>query len=153
MRENTNKKDCCRFHELPFSAGPEGRVGPGINQECIMRLTTLVRLLIGALILFVLVDIINPSKRGVGFFAHLMAGLFAYYFVSTSLRESVKSVVKGGGFGLIGDIIVGIVGSIIAGFLFPRLGISLGGGFIGAVISSAIGAIILLAIIKLIKRA
>ena len=54
-------------------------------------------------------------------------------------------VVKGGGFGLIGDIIVGI--------LFPHLGISLGGGFIGAVIASAIGAIILLVIIKLIRRA
>src|SRR6476659_724619 len=46
---------------------------------------------------FVLVDIINPSRRGMGFFAHLMAGLFAYYFVSNSLREGVKSVVKGGG--------------------------------------------------------
>jgi ABC-type polysaccharide/polyol phosphate export permease len=46
---------------------------------------------------FVLVDIINPSRRGTAFFAHLMAGLFAYYFVSNSLREGVKSVVKGGG--------------------------------------------------------
>jgi len=46
---------------------------------------------------FVLVDIINPSRRGWGFFAHLMAGLFAYYFVSNSMREGVKSVVKGGG--------------------------------------------------------
>jgi teichoic acid transport system permease protein len=45
---------------------------------------------------FVLVDIIRPSSRGWVFFAHLMAGLFAYYFVSNSLRESVKSVVKGG---------------------------------------------------------
>jgi teichoic acid transport system permease protein len=45
---------------------------------------------------FVLVDIIRPSSRGLDFFAHLMAGLFAYYFVSNSLREAVKSVVKGG---------------------------------------------------------
>src|SRR5438045_2851677 len=36
---------------------------------------------------FVLVDIIRPNTRGWGFFAHLMAGLFAYYFVSNSLRE------------------------------------------------------------------
>ena len=62
-------------------------------------------------------------------------------------------IVKGGGFGLIGDIIVGIVGAVIAGFLFPRLGISFGGEFIGAVISSTIGAIILLVILKLVKRA
>jgi uncharacterized membrane protein YeaQ/YmgE (transglycosylase-associated protein family) len=62
-------------------------------------------------------------------------------------------IVKGGGFGLIGDIIVGIVGAIIAGFLFPALGMELGGGWIGAIISSTIGAIILLVIIRLIKRA
>jgi uncharacterized membrane protein YeaQ/YmgE (transglycosylase-associated protein family) len=62
-------------------------------------------------------------------------------------------IVKGGGFGLIGDIIVGIVGAVIAGFLFPRIGISFGGEFIGAIISSTIGAIILLVILKLVKRA
>lgn len=62
-------------------------------------------------------------------------------------------LVKGGGFGLIGDIIVGIVGSLIAGWLFPRLGFSLGAGIIGQIISAAIGAIILLVIIKLVKRA
>jgi teichoic acid transport system permease protein len=45
---------------------------------------------------FVLVDIIVPESRGVKFFAHLMAGLFAYYFVSNAMREGVKSVVKGG---------------------------------------------------------
>ena len=39
-------------------------------------------------------------------------------------------VVKGGGFGLIGDIIVGIIGAVIAGWLLPRLGIFIGGGFI-----------------------
>jgi teichoic acid transport system permease protein len=46
---------------------------------------------------FVLVDIIARSSRGLDFFAHLMAGLFAYYFVSNSLREGVKSVTKSGG--------------------------------------------------------
>ena len=62
-------------------------------------------------------------------------------------------LVKGGGFGLIGDIIVGIVGSLIAGWLFPRLGFSLGAGIVGQIISAAIGAIILLVVIKLVKRA
>ena len=61
--------------------------------------------------------------------------------------------VKGGGFGLIGDIIVGIVGALIAGWLFPQLGISLGAGILGAIISATIGAVILLVIIRLIKRA
>jgi teichoic acid transport system permease protein len=45
---------------------------------------------------FVLVDIIRANSRGLDFFAHLMAGLFAYYYVSNSLREGVRSVVKGG---------------------------------------------------------
>ncbi|MEP6828081.1 MAG: GlsB/YeaQ/YmgE family stress response membrane protein [Aestuariivirga sp.] len=61
-------------------------------------------------------------------------------------------LVKGGGYGLIGDIIVGIVGSYIAGFLFPRLGISLGAGIVGAIISAAIGAIVLLIVIRAVKR-
>lgn len=63
------------------------------------------------------------------------------------------TVVKGGGFGLLGDIVVGIVGGLIAGWLFPMLGFGLGGGILGAIITSAIGAIILLLIIRLIKRA
>ena len=62
-------------------------------------------------------------------------------------------VVRGGGFGLVGDLVVGVVGALIAGWLFPAVGLSLGGGIIGAIISSAIGAIILLFIIRLIKRA
>ena len=62
-------------------------------------------------------------------------------------------VVKGGGFGLIGDIIVGIVGALIAGWLLPELGIVIGGGIIGAIIDAFIGAVILLVIIRLIKRA
>jgi uncharacterized membrane protein YeaQ/YmgE (transglycosylase-associated protein family) len=63
-------------------------------------------------------------------------------------------VVKGGGFGLIGDIIVGIVGGLLAGWLCAHvLNFSIGGGIIGQIITSAIGAIILLLIIRLVKRA
>ena len=61
-------------------------------------------------------------------------------------------VVKGGGFGLIGDIVVGIVGALIAGWLLPRLGIVIGSGIIAAIIDAFIGAVILLVIIKLVKR-
>lgn len=45
---------------------------------------------------FVLVDIIRQGERPAGFFAHLMAGIFAYYFVSGAIRDSVKSVTSGG---------------------------------------------------------
>jgi uncharacterized membrane protein YeaQ/YmgE (transglycosylase-associated protein family) len=62
-------------------------------------------------------------------------------------------VVKGGGFGLIGDIIVGIVGAFIAGWLLPRIGIAIGGGIIAAIINAFIGAVILLIVLRLIARA
>jgi uncharacterized membrane protein YeaQ/YmgE (transglycosylase-associated protein family) len=60
-------------------------------------------------------------------------------------------VVRGTGFGLIGDLLVGIAGAFVASWLFPRLGISLGTGLVAAVISSAVGAIILLLVVRLIR--
>jgi uncharacterized membrane protein YeaQ/YmgE (transglycosylase-associated protein family) len=62
-------------------------------------------------------------------------------------------IVRGMGFGLLGNIVVGIVGAFIAGWLFPALGLSIGGGTIAAIIHATIGAVILLVIIGLIKRA
>ena len=61
-------------------------------------------------------------------------------------------VMKGGGFGLLGDIVVGIIGAFIGSWLFGVLGI-FSGGFIGAVITSFVGACVLLFVIRLIKRA
>lgn len=60
---------------------------------------------------------------------------------------------KGGGFGLLGDIVIGIVGAYIAGWLFPSLGFSLGSGLAAEIISAAIGAVLLLLVIRLIRRA
>jgi len=62
-------------------------------------------------------------------------------------------IVKGFGFGLIGNIVVGIVGAFIAGWLFPRVGISLASGIVGSIIHATIGAVILLFVIRLVKRA
>ena len=62
-------------------------------------------------------------------------------------------IVKGVGFGLLGNIVVGIVGAFIAGWLFPAIGISLGSGIVAAIIHSTIGAVILLVLIGLVKRA
>ena len=63
------------------------------------------------------------------------------------------TIVRGGGFGLIGDIVVGIVGAFIAGWLFPRLGLSLASGMVGIILEAAIGAILLLLVLRLIRRA
>jgi uncharacterized membrane protein YeaQ/YmgE (transglycosylase-associated protein family) len=62
-------------------------------------------------------------------------------------------IVRGAGFGLIGDIIVGIVGAFIAGWLLPRLGVHIMSGMIGAIIDATIGAVILLLVIRLVRRA
>ena len=63
-----------------------------------------------------------------------------------------SQLIGGGGFGLIGDIVVGIVGSVVAGYLLPLLGIHFGSGFVPAVINAFIGACVLLAIMRLVKR-
>ena len=62
-------------------------------------------------------------------------------------------IVRGMGFGLIGNIVVGIVGAFIAGWLLPQIGIVIGGGMIGSIINATIGAVVLLVVIGLIKRA
>jgi len=61
-------------------------------------------------------------------------------------------IMKGGGFGLLGNIIVGIIGAVVGGFAFKLLGIS-AGGILGSIITATIGAIILLFIIGIIKKA
>ena len=61
-------------------------------------------------------------------------------------------VMQGSGYGLVGDIIVGIIGAVVAGALFPRLGIDLGGNIVGAIISAAVGACVLLFVLRLIRR-
>jgi len=62
-------------------------------------------------------------------------------------------IVRGMGFGLIGNIVVGIVGAFIAGWLLPRIGIVIGGGMVASIINATIGAVVLLVILGLIKRA
>lgn len=61
-------------------------------------------------------------------------------------------IVKGGGFGLLGDIVVGIVGAFVGGWLLPRLGLHLGAGFVPAIVSATAGAIALLLVLRLIRR-
>ena len=64
-------------------------------------------------------------------------------------------IVKGHGFGLVGNIVVGIVGAFLAGWLLPTLGVgfSLGNPIVTSIVYAMIGAIVLLVIIGLIKRA
>jgi uncharacterized membrane protein YeaQ/YmgE (transglycosylase-associated protein family) len=60
-------------------------------------------------------------------------------------------IVRGTGFGIIGDILVGIAGALVASLLFPKVGIHLGSGIVSEIIYSAIGAVILLLIVRLVR--
>jgi|SRR5580700_5282933 uncharacterized membrane protein YeaQ/YmgE (transglycosylase-associated protein family) len=75
----------------------------------------------------------------------LIVGLVAGWLAGT--------LVKGGGFGLVGDLIVGVVGAFVGGFLFSTFGVSAGGGLIGSIVVATIGAVVLLFLVRLIKRA
>jgi uncharacterized membrane protein YeaQ/YmgE (transglycosylase-associated protein family) len=61
-------------------------------------------------------------------------------------------VMKGGGYGVLVDIILGILGGILGGWLFGRLGIWPAGGLLGSVIVAFVGAVILVGITRLLKR-
>ncbi|WP_211466357.1 GlsB/YeaQ/YmgE family stress response membrane protein [Collimonas silvisoli] len=80
-----------------------------------------------------------------GFIAWLIVGAIAGWLAGV--------LVKGGGFGLLVDIIVGIVGAFIGGWLAGILGIHVGSGIIASIVTATIGAVILLFILRLIKRA
>ena len=60
-------------------------------------------------------------------------------------------IMKGGGYGLVGDLIVGVIGAFIGGWLFGVLGISIG-GILGSLVTAFVGAIVLLFLLRLIRR-
>ena len=62
-------------------------------------------------------------------------------------------IVKGYGFGLLGNIVIGVIGSFIGGWLFDRFGLIHGGGILGTLIGATAGAVILLLLLRLVRRA
>ncbi len=62
-------------------------------------------------------------------------------------------IVRGAGFGLIGNIVVGIIGAFVASWLLPQLGVSLGGSALRDIINATIGGVVILVILSLIRRA
>ncbi|MBB6013742.1 putative membrane protein YeaQ/YmgE (transglycosylase-associated protein family) [Aquamicrobium lusatiense] len=80
-------------------------------------------------------------------------GLIVFLIVGAIAGWLAGLIVKGYGFGLLGNIVVGIVGAFIAGWLLPKVGIVIGGGVIANIINALIGAIILLLLIRVVKSA
>ena len=81
-----------------------------------------------------------------------LTGLIVFLCIGAIAGWLAGTMVKGGGFGLFGDIIVGIIGAVIGGWLFGVLGIATG-GLLGSIVTATVGAIILLVIVRAVKRA
>ena len=60
-------------------------------------------------------------------------------------------IVRGAGFGLIGDIVIGILGAFIGNWMLPRLGVHLGVGIAAEIVDAAIGAIVLLLVLRVVR--
>ena len=77
-----------------------------------------------------------------------------YPIIIGAVAGWLAGLIKSGyGFGLLGNIVIGIIGSYIGGWLFGALGLPLGGGLLGTILTAVIGALVLLWIIGLVKRA
>jgi uncharacterized membrane protein YeaQ/YmgE (transglycosylase-associated protein family) len=77
--------------------------------------------------------------------------LLVILFVGLVAGWLAGKIVRGTGFGIIGDILVGVAGALVASWLFPKLGIHLGTGLVSNIIYSAIGAVVLLLVVRLIR--
>jgi uncharacterized membrane protein YeaQ/YmgE (transglycosylase-associated protein family) len=82
-----------------------------------------------------------------------MSGLIWWLIVGGIAGLLAGLVMKGGGYGVVADIILGILGAFIGGWVFGLLGLGAGGGMIGSIIVAFIGACILIGITRMIKRA
>jgi uncharacterized membrane protein YeaQ/YmgE (transglycosylase-associated protein family) len=80
-------------------------------------------------------------------------GILAWLFVGLVAGWLAGLVMKGGGYGIIVDMILGILGGFLGGWLFGKLGIWPAGGMIGSIIVAFVGAVILVAITRVLKRA
>ena len=80
-------------------------------------------------------------------------GILAWIIVGLVAGWGAGQVMKGGGYGILMDIVLGILGGLVGGWVFGALGIWPGGGLIGSIIVAFIGAVILVWITRLIKKA
>ena len=80
-------------------------------------------------------------------------GLLWFLIVGLVAGWLAGVLVKGGGFGVVGDIVIGVIGAILGGWLFSTFGAAPGGGLLGSIFVATIGAIVLLVVVRVLKRA
>jgi uncharacterized membrane protein YeaQ/YmgE (transglycosylase-associated protein family) len=78
-------------------------------------------------------------------------GLLVIIVVGVVAGYLAGRVMEGGGFGLIGDLLVGLVGAFIGDWLMPQLGIHLGVGIVALIINAFVGAVVLLLVLRLVS--
>ncbi|MDR3443983.1 MULTISPECIES: GlsB/YeaQ/YmgE family stress response membrane protein [Dyella] len=80
-------------------------------------------------------------------------GLLVFLLIGAIAGWVAGLIVRGFGFGLIGNIVVGIIGAFFAGWLLPRLGVhfAVAGPFVNSILHALIGAVVLLAIVGVIR--
>jgi uncharacterized membrane protein YeaQ/YmgE (transglycosylase-associated protein family) len=83
----------------------------------------------------------------------MVHGLIVWLIIGAVAGWLAGVLVKGGGFGLLGDIVVGIVGALFGGWLAGSLGIFVGGGILASIVTATLGAVILLVILRTFTRA
>jgi uncharacterized membrane protein YeaQ/YmgE (transglycosylase-associated protein family) len=77
--------------------------------------------------------------------------LIVFLIIGMIAGWAAGNIMKGRGFGVVGNMVIGIIGAVVGGFLFNLLGVSTG-GFIGSLITATVGAIILLYVIGILKK-
>jgi uncharacterized membrane protein YeaQ/YmgE (transglycosylase-associated protein family) len=77
--------------------------------------------------------------------------LLVVLFVGIVAGWLAGQIVQGTGFGLVGDLLIGIAGAFIGDWLLPRLGIHLGVGLVAAIVNATVGALVLLFIVRLLR--
>jgi len=82
-----------------------------------------------------------------------MGGLLYWIIVGLIAGFLAGKVMKGGGYGVLVDIVLGMLGAIVGGWLFGLLGISAGGGLIGGILVAFIGAVILIWLTRILRKA
>lgn len=80
-----------------------------------------------------------------------VASLLLFLLIGAVAGWLAGSLTKGKGYGIVGNMVLGIIGAINGGFLFGLVGITTD-GIIGSLISATVGAIVLIVIVKLIKK-
>ncbi len=81
-----------------------------------------------------------------------LTGLIIFLLIGAVAGWLAGQIMRSGGFGILGNIVIGVIGALIGARLFGELGIA-AGGLVGSIIAATVGAVILLAPIRLIKRA